>query len=161
VRQTHGAPLAQSIIFADVAPIGGKCVRAEVVYFFGGERWLSGFWKVAQGFGLCCTYGFPRADPVRRYSDRGYVADVGFHGLLPGLDLLGRLFWQRHEARFRLGGICTLLSYFARRVVVEYKKFSKKKKKKKEFSYHRLATAQPPITSSSLPHHGTTTLQKS
>ena len=28
---------------------------------------------------------------MRRFSDRGYVADVGFRGLLPGLDLLGRL----------------------------------------------------------------------
>ena len=46
------------------------------------------------------------------------------------MDLPGRLFGQRHEARFRLGGICTVLSYSARRVVVEYKKFFKKKKKK-------------------------------
>ena len=60
----------------DPAPIGGKCVRAEVVYFIGGERWLSGFWKVAQVFGLRCTYGFPRADPVRRYSDVGVMSQI-------------------------------------------------------------------------------------
>jgi len=31
----------------DLAPIGGKCVRAEVVYFFGGALilgWLAGKW---------------------------------------------------------------------------------------------------------------------
>ena len=37
---------------------------------------LSRFWKVAQAFGLRCTYGFPRADPVRRYSNVGVMSQM-------------------------------------------------------------------------------------
>ena len=35
------------MVEGDLAPIGGKCVRAEVVYFFGGALalgWLAGKW---------------------------------------------------------------------------------------------------------------------
>ena len=31
---------------------------------------------MAQVFGLRCTYGFPRADPVRRYSDVGVMSQM-------------------------------------------------------------------------------------
>jgi len=37
---------------------------------------LSEFWKVAQVFGLRCTYGLPRANPLRRYSDVGVMSQM-------------------------------------------------------------------------------------
>jgi len=65
------------MVEGDLGPLGRRDSRGGgCLFLWGSVNLRLACRKVAQGFSLCCTYGFPRADPVRRYSDRGYVADV-------------------------------------------------------------------------------------
>jgi len=128
---------AGGLVEGDLRPLGQRDSREEVVYFFGGALtlgWLAGKWLRYSVYiartvfpGPIQCVGIPMLGLCRRCKLVGYFGfRIGFAWTPLG---------QRHEARFRLGGICTLLSYSARRVVVEYKKFNNKKKKKNVFSY--------------------------
>jgi len=65
------------MVEGDLGPLGRRGSRGGGCLFLWGSVDLRlACRKVAQVFGLCCMYGFPLADPVRRYSDVGIMSQM-------------------------------------------------------------------------------------